>query len=146
MASHDPFNNGPQGDHLGNASLVDKLIGTAYGTVRRVADHLSYIKFVAMNMETIVAAANNRLTATAVGTTAASRGVPVTVALPAGVSLANITSSTILITGSDGNLYLSDSGYFTYQISASGLTLTVSTSAPTALVNAAFRWALTYGG
>lgn len=145
MASVDPFNNGPQGDHLGNASLVDKLIGTAYGTVRRVADHLGYIKFVAMNMETIIAAANNRLTATTVGTTAA-RGMPATVALPAGVLLANITSSTVLITGSDGNLYLSDSGYFTTQISASGLTLTVSTSAPAILANAAFRWVVTYGG
>ncbi len=135
----------------GPATLVDKMIGNAFETVAAVARHLREIKYLSMNMDAVVFAAQTMLTtnpervAMVTGSTGAL-GATVSIPLPGGVSIENIRSSSVLIASTDGDLYGIESGMFsaTIQGESASLKFNLSSAAPDVLANAPIRWRLAY--
>lgn len=136
-------------DFATDASIVDRRIGTAFAVVQTVANNIAEVKYVAHYMEAVVAVANAltvERTAYATGTTVANPGTT-TIALPTGVTLANLRSSTVIIKGVDGKIYNGVPGnYCVWTVESDGLKLTLSNTAPTEMIGGEIRWHMAYEG
>lgn len=145
MSARDPFSRNYETE-ASNAGLVDKMIGTAYATVRAVALALAEVKFVAANIDWIKAAAGNRLDGMITGTTAA-RGTAKLIPLPIEIAApSKIVLNSVTILGDDGTLYTGDSGVFTAKIGVTGLSVTLLSTAPAELEDCQIRWVFSYAG
>ena len=119
--------------------LIDKMIGNAYDIVKYVARYLREIRYVAENMETVYNAAHGgRTVVDTVGT-----GItPVTVPLPAGVTLANLQDVSVIAT--DGtSVFFPGADTFNFGISGGNLVISFDDSI-VALVDSDWRSTFVY--
>lgn len=132
-------------DGRGHTGLIDKMIGNAYDVVKYVARHLDVIRYVATNMENIYVVATNLKRSVLVISETGLANTTKSVALPEGVTPAMVVASSVLVQDANGDLFGSDSGYFTASIQSGALRLFLKPDAPANLENAVIRWFLTYG-
>lgn len=132
-------------DGRGHTGLIDKMIGNAFDVVRYVAEHLNVIRYVAANMEDIYQVATNLKRSVLIYNTTGEANTTKSVALPEGVTQAMVVASSVLVQDANGDLFGSDSGYFTATIQSGALRVFLKPGAPANLENAVIRWFLTYG-
>ena len=126
------------------ALLVDKMIGTAYDNVKLVADNLQLIDYISKNMELLHLIGSDLATTTQVLGVAGQPGETVTIPLPVGVLVDNITSSTVLLDDGENGLYGFEANLFTHHIKNGSLHLTMNNLAPPALAGASVRWTISH--
>ncbi|WP_421991659.1 hypothetical protein [Roseococcus sp.] len=133
----------------GPAGLVDKMIGSAFDTVLKVARELATIKYVAAHMGLVSSVAQTMQTTmpertlTITGRTG-SLGEMVELEMPAAVTVTNIRAIDVLLITPEGDVYGANSGHFVAGLQDGYLSLTLNQAAPITLVQAEIRWRLIY--
>lgn len=116
--------------------LVDKTIGTAYETVKELADKIDLLDYLALNMESIVRAASMSQENVVITDTLPARGSSKVVPFPEGISATNVMAIHAKSTAS-GAFYLSGVGEaITTSLSSSGIVVSLNSAAPLPLDNA----------
>lgn len=126
--------------------MVDKLIGDAYPVVKTVYDHMEFIHLVAANLQQSTVGVPLLV----------QRGVllhgSVTTSGPTEIEFTdmdlnylNILSCSVRLQSLDNKLYFSDSGYFTYSVTSTGIELELTDNAPSSLEEAIVQCFIVYG-
>jgi len=136
------------GDPYGNGGLiVDRVLGSAYDTVRIVACNLPYIVEVARNMDAVRAAAANA-TRNIIGLVgvAGILGSTVVIPLPGGLAAEDVVDYTGVVEGLTDIIYNQGSGFFSLVLNSSlaQFELTLDAGAPTDMANGDVRINVTY--
>lgn len=132
----------------GNEGLfVDKLVGTAYDTVKYVADNMVSVLAVAtaITQSTVGEPLLAQRGVISIGATGALGATVIVEPDNLDMVMANILSSQPAITATDGTRYFPDSGVFTSVIQSDGLHLTLKADAPAECANATIHWFVIYG-
>ena len=135
----DPRNRGDQ------TLLVDHLIGTAYQTVKDVADNLDFIRYLAANLTALREGLGSQGSVILTGTTPAVAGGSVNLDLPDDIDTKTILGSLVQISGADGTSSFSEaSGLFTHSIQGRQLVLTINAGVTVDILNTNFFWTILY--
>lgn len=133
------------GPNPSGAGVIDRLLGTAYQSVKIVADQIDVIKEIAANIPAIKDAARNMARKIVViEADGGALGTTTYTALPDGLTEADVLDSVVVIVAANGDVYSESTGHFSTVVAAGYLETTVNTEAPTALANATIRWTLSY--
>jgi len=125
---------------------VRKILGSAYEVVKCVYEHLDYVKVVANNMAAVVNSANNvhRNIVTVTGETSHDAGGTTTILFPSGITQAEVLDSNVLVMGTDDALYGPGDSTFSWKVTSTGVSVTMSDDAASELLEAQIRWVLSY--
>lgn len=126
-------------------TLVGKMLGPAYATVKIVADNIAAIQAIANNIAAVRGAAVNmhRNIAT-VTDTAGALGSTTYVELPSGLDEDQVLDYSVVLVDTDGSLHVPMGGHFTAVISDGALTVIIDNDAPAEMAGATIRWTLSY--
>lgn len=139
----------------GNDPLVDKMIGTAYDTVKTVALSISQVQHVSANMETVYNVDQNMDKVQAIAEalpTITSLADYIATLGPLGSSINvyigdipknKITSISVLGFGLDGNLYF-PSDTFTWTVVGTNVVIVLHAGGPEALANGKAKLHITF--
>ena len=132
----------------GCAPQVDKMIGSAFPIVEKVANNLDAINYLVSNMNAIVQVAENfqMEVTTMVTAVAPAAGESISIPLPEGVTIANIRASNVLLVTTTGNIYNMFPGHgCTAVIIAGELVVAFTEGAHPSFEGGELRWHITYG-
>lgn len=135
-SSHNPYGS--------NALLVDKLIGTAYDTVKYVAMHLRLIQYVSDNMDKIYEVGANLKSERVVESPITFYEGEFHITIPTEINETAVTSFETLIRTSDRGLYNTDSGLFTTHIEHRTLVLKVNADSEDLFSGGTLIWTIRY--
>lgn len=110
--------------------LVDKTLGTAYETVKELADRVDLLDYLALNMESIVRAATVSQESVKIEDSLPARGSSKVIPFPAGISATNVMAIHAKAFAG-GAYYMSGVGEaITTGLSSSGIIVSLNNAAP----------------
>lgn len=137
-------------DHVSQNMAAVSTVSLNIGAVTTVANNETEINDVATNMDAVVLLSeninlieNNPFFAFVSGV-APALGASVNIPFPAGVTLANIRSSAVMIISTLAGTAYFPGAEFTVKIVGNQLVVTIAAGAPANIVGGAIRWQITY--
>lgn len=110
--------------------LVDKTLGTAYETVKELADRVDLLDYLALNMESIVRAATVSQESVKIEDSLPARGSSKVIPFPTGISATNVMAIHAKAFAG-GTYYMSGAGEaITTTLSSSGIIIALNNAAP----------------